>query len=147
VDIDALSARESIRETIGRYAHYVDSGRFDRLVGLFTRDGVLEVEREVVARGRDELRAFFSGVGTDVAAADVAGVPRIRHHVSNVIIDIDGPTSATASCYFLCITDHGPDHWGRYRDQLVARGRDWQFARRSVRTDGAVPGGFGARNR
>ena len=145
VQVDELAARDAIRETIARYAHHVDGGRFDRVVKLFTPDAVLEVQGEEVARGHDELRAFFAGVGTDLAAA--ATVPMIRHHVSNITIDLEGPTVARAECYFLAVTEHGVDHWGRYRDRLVAIGHDWRFAHRSVRTDGAVPGGFGATRR
>jgi ketosteroid isomerase-like protein len=144
VSPDELAARESIRETVARYAHRVDGGRFDALVTLFTADGVLEVEGEVVAKGHAELREFFAGVGRDLAERSSAAIPRIRHHVSNLTIDLDGPTSARASSYFLAVTDAGVDHWGRYRDHLVAVGRDWRFKLRSVRTDGAVTGGFGA---
>jgi hypothetical protein len=36
-----LTAREGIRETVGRYAHLVDSGRIDELVALFAEDAVL----------------------------------------------------------------------------------------------------------
>jgi hypothetical protein len=43
MEIWELEAREQIRDTIARYAHCVDGGRFDDLVALFTPDGVLEV--------------------------------------------------------------------------------------------------------
>ena len=33
-----LEAREQIRDTITRYAHHVDGGRFDELVELFVPD-------------------------------------------------------------------------------------------------------------
>jgi 3-phenylpropionate/cinnamic acid dioxygenase small subunit len=135
-----LEAREQIRETITRYAHYVDGGRFDELVELFATDGVLEVEGEPAHRGRDAIRAFVTGTGRDLAAA--TGAPRIRHHVSNLLIELAGPDRARARCYFLAVTDRGVDHWGRYRDDLVREGAGWLFAQRNVRTDGAAAGSW-----
>jgi hypothetical protein len=47
------------------------------------------------------------------------------------------------------VTEHGVDHWGRYRDRFVPD-RDnpsddrWLFAYRYVKTDGTVPGGWAA---
>jgi 3-phenylpropionate/cinnamic acid dioxygenase small subunit len=137
-----LAAREQIRDTIARYAHSVDSGRFDELVDLFVPDGVLEVEGEPPHRGREAIRAFVTGVGRDIAAS--TGVPRIRHHVGNVLIALEGPDRARARAYFLAVTDRGVDHWGRYRDELVPSGERWRFALRRVRTDGAAPGSWAA---
>jgi uncharacterized protein (TIGR02246 family) len=135
-----LEARERIRDTIARYAHAVDSGRFDELVELFAPDGVLEVEGEPAHRGRDAIRAFVTVTGRDLAAG--TGAPRIRHHVGDVLIEVEGPDRAHARCYFLAVTDHGVDHWGRYRDDLVRVGEGWRFAHRRVRTDGATPGSW-----
>jgi 3-phenylpropionate/cinnamic acid dioxygenase small subunit len=140
-----LEAREHIRETIARYAHCVDGGRFDELVELFTADGVLEVEGEPAHRGRDAIRAFVTGTGRDLAAG--TGASRIRHHVSNVVIELEGPDRAQARCYFLAVTDRGVDHWGRYRDEVVRTGDGWRFGHRQVRTDGAAPGSWVAEHR
>jgi 3-phenylpropionate/cinnamic acid dioxygenase small subunit len=137
-----LAAREQIRDTIARYAHCVDGGRFDELVELFLPDGVLEVEGEAPHRGRDAIRAFVTGVGRDIAAS--TGAPRIRHHVGNVVVELEGPDRARARSYFLAVTDRGVDHWGRYRDELMPSGERWCFAVRQVRTDGAAPGSWAA---
>jgi ketosteroid isomerase-like protein len=137
-----LIAREQIRDTIARYAHAVDGGRFDELVDLFTPDGVLEVQAEPPHRGREAIRAFVAGAGRDLAAS--TGVPRIRHHVASVVIDIEDADHARARSYFLAVTDRGPDHWGRYRDELVRAGDRWRFALRRVRTDGSAPGSWAA---
>lgn len=135
-----LVAREQIRDTIARYAHCVDGGRFDELVELFVPDGVLEVVGEPPQRGRDAIKAFVAGVGRDLGAA--TATPRIGHHVGNVVIELDGKQRARTRCYFLAVTDHGVDHWGRYRDELVPLDDRWRFARRKVRTDGAAPGSW-----
>ena len=140
-----LEARELIREAIAAYAHRVDGGRFDDLVELFAPDGVLEVEGEPPHRGRDAIRAFVTGTGRDLRVG--TGAPRIRHHVSNVSIELDGPDRARARCYFLAVTDRGVDHWGRYRDELGRDGDAWRFVHRRVRTDGAAPGSWVAGRR
>ena len=89
--------------------------------------------------------AFLEGVGVDLSAASTAA-PMIRHHVSNLTIEVASETEATGTCYFLAVTEHGVDHWGRYRDRYVpdATGERWLFAHRSVRTDGTTPGGWAA---
>jgi hypothetical protein len=137
-----LVAREAIRETIGRYAHTADTGRFDELVDLFAPDGVLEVHGEPPLAGRDAIREFLHGVGVDLA--DASTVPLIRHHVTSISIAVITRDEARAACYFLAITEHGIDHWGRYRDNFVRAGEHWLFAHRRVRTDGATPGGWAA---
>jgi hypothetical protein len=140
VELWELAAREAIRETVARYAHFVDSGRFDDVIGLFAADGELEVHGEEPARGHDSLRAFFTGVGRDLR--DTTSVPLIRHNTSNLSIEVVSPIEATARCYFLAVTEQGVDHWGRYRDRLAPQGDRWVFTHRYVRTDGAVPGGW-----
>jgi hypothetical protein len=56
--------------------------------------------------------------------------------VSSVLIDVQGTDEATSASYFFVITEHGPDHWGRYRDDFVRVGEEWLFKRRRVRVDG-----------
>ena len=137
-----LVAREAIRETVASYAHYADSGRFGDFADLFAVDGVLEVRGEPPLHGRDAIRDYLDGVGVDLARAST--VPIIRHHVSNLTIEVVSPISARGACYFLAVTEHGVDHWGRYRDRYTADGDSWFFAHRFVRTDGTTPGGWAA---
>jgi uncharacterized protein (TIGR02246 family) len=141
-----LSAREAIRETVAAYAHCADSGRFADFANLFAVDGVLEVHGESPLHGRDAIRAYLEGVGTRLR--DATRVPLIRHHVSNLTIDVVSSTEARGACYFLAVTEHGVDHWGRYRDRYKPDGQKqherWLFAHRLVRTDGTNPGGWAA---
>ena len=138
-----LVAREAIRDTIARYAAYVDVGKFDDLIALFTEDGTLEAGDLPPAQGRDAIRALLAGVGTRLAAAEPR--PWIRHHVSTLVIDVESPQAARATSYFLAVTARGPDHWGRYRDHLVPAADRWLFRHRRVRTDGRAPGSVFAR--
>ena len=137
-----VTAREAIRHTISAYTYNADRGRFDAVAALFAPDAVLEVEGigGAVARGRDEIRAFFGGVGGDVTENAPPG--RMQHHVTSVRIEVLSPASARAASYFTVMTGAGVDHWGTYRDDFVPDGDRWLFARRRVRTDGVTPGGW-----
>jgi hypothetical protein len=141
VDTWELAAREAIRETVASYAHHADSGRFAEFAALFATDGALEVRGESPLNGRDAIRLYLEGVALDLEAAST-GAPLIRHHVSNLTITVESPTAATGACYFLAVTEHGVDHWGRYRDRYVPEGDRWVFAHRFVRTDGTMRGGW-----
>ena len=132
-----LLARECIRDTVARYNHAGDTGRFDAMVECFTPDGELVVVGGETLHGQVELRSFFSGVG---GAAPVFAY--LRHCVTNLLIDVDDPRGATAASYFQVITDIGLDHWGRYRDRLAPVGDRWLLVQRSVKTDGYAPGSF-----
>lgn len=134
MDLTELAAREAIRDTIARYAHCADGGRFEELVALFTAAGVMDVEGRSPLRGRDAILAFLVEVKTSLRTS--AARPLIRHHVSSVRIEVVGAGEAVAASYFLAITERGPDHWGRYRDRLLDVGERWLFAERKVRVDG-----------
>src|SRR6185369_1709608 len=102
-----LVARESIRETVAAYSHCADSGRFGDLAALFLEAGVLEVRGEDPRHGRDAIRRFLEGVGSQLR--DASTVPMIRHHVSNLTIDVSSPSEARGACYFLAVTEGGVD--------------------------------------
>ena len=138
-----LSAREEIRETLARYHHAGDSGRFDDMAALFTVDGVLEIKGEQTVTGRAAIIEFLTGVNRDVVAS--SDVPMLRHYSTNVTITVSSPTEATAASAFLVLAETGLDHWGRYRDRLVPADGGWRFAHRLVRTDGYAPGGWAIR--
>jgi len=140
-----LSAREQIRDLVAAYAHCADGGRFDALVGLFADDGVLETPDGQQHTGAEAIRAFLTGTKTRLAAA--TSVPLIRHHVSNLRIEVESRDAATGAAYFLVVTERGPDHWGRYRDRYVCRAGAWRFAHRRVRLEGYAPGSWAAHNR
>lgn len=127
-----LLAREEIRDTLGRYNHGGDRGKFDEMIGCFAPDGVLVIVDGETYRARDAMREFFAGVGTTVHPK----LTQMRHSVTNLVIDLESESSARASSYFHVITDIGLDHWGRYRDRLVRLDDGWKLAERSVKTDG-----------
>jgi hypothetical protein len=141
MDIRELAAREEIRDVLARYTWAGDRGRNRDLAACFTPDGVLDAgEHGGRWVGRDDIVANLKAVGLDIAerTAVLGETPKpVRHHVSSVVIDITGPSSATSSSYFLVLTHVGVDHWGRYQDWLTTEheGR-WLLAKRVVRVDG-----------
>jgi uncharacterized protein (TIGR02246 family) len=140
-----LIAREEIRELVAAYAQLADGGRFEQLLALFAPDGVLHGGDAPEARGRDAIRAFLTGTGADLK--DVTRVQLIRHHVSNLRIDVTSPDEARGTAYFFVVTERGPDHWGRYRDVYARRDGRWLFAHRRARLDGYAPGSWSAERR
>jgi hypothetical protein len=129
-----LEAREAIRSIIGRYAHCADRGHFAELVSLFTEDGALAIAGRDPLVGRDAIRSFLTATKSTLAVQSAR--PFIRHHVSSILIDVAARNTATAASYFFVITERGPDHWGRYRDELARTADGWLFRRRTVRLDG-----------
>lgn len=140
MDLWELNAREAIRELLAAYAHGVDRGRFGDVARLFAVDGVLDAGRDRRASGRAAIEAFLGGVGR--SATSGPRLTSIRHHVSNIVIELTARDRAHVESYFLVMTDRGVDHWGRYRDDLTHDGAHWRFARRAARTDGVAPGSW-----
>jgi hypothetical protein len=136
MDASEAVSREQIRDVISRYNHAGDRGDLDALVRCFTDNGVLDLEGEDDLHGRAAIHRHLTGVVH--ALADKSERPLLRHHVSSVLIDLTGPDTASAACYFLVFTDIGLDHWGRYADRLVRSGGAWLIAHRKVRVDGAA---------
>lgn len=134
-----VAAHVEITDLLARYVRAADRGRSQDLAALFTDDGVLTAGDDEV-HGPAGIAAYLDANKTSLADRDPAG--RIRHHVSSLRIELTGPSSARATCYFLAITGTGPDHWGRYRDELAHDGVRWRFARRAAIVEGAAPGSW-----
>ena len=141
-----LDAREQIRDLVARYNASGDSGRFDEMLALFAEDAVMEIPTGVCT-GRGEIRAFFEGVAANTDAGGGAQARFVRHFTSTHQIDLIDPDRARGRAYYLVLTDVGLDHWGRYVDEYRWVDDRWLFARRAATLEGAVPGGWGERNR
>ena len=137
-----LAAREGIRDTISRYTwcgEFMDAGGF---AACFAEDALLEIKGGATVRGRGGVVSMITGVRdrTRAELPATSGLPAVmRHHVSSIRIELESPERARAFSYFaVFVPPHGPDHWGRYADELVREGERWVFARRRVSIDGAV---------
>jgi SnoaL-like domain len=162
MEVWELVARESIRDCIARYNANGDSGRIDEMVAVFAPDAVMETG-DGRYEGRDAIHAFMSGVaerGRTEAPAEVdparpltpteewvarGGVPFIRHFTATTQIDVLSETAARARSYYLFLTVHGLDHWGRYLDEFAPVDGHWLITHRREMTDAVFAGGWGAR--
>lgn len=135
-----LVARELVRNRYAAYNHAGDRFRLDDLVACFTEGGTLEIKGAAPVTGRTAIRDLLSGARS--APAPDAEVPQIRHFVANLWFTSLTPERIESTAYFQVLTQHGLDHWGRYRDVLVPVEGDWLFARRLVAVDAMTPGGW-----
>ncbi len=136
-----LSIRESVRQTLADYTAATDRFDLSALAGCFAPDGVLEftgADRPLVGPAEIEsgLRAAMSGPREPGRRTPT----HVRHHVSSVRFTVVGAARVEVSSYFAVHTDIGLDHWGRYRDVMVAQGQRWLFAHRKISVDGFSPG-------
>jgi hypothetical protein len=162
VEVWELIARESIRDCIARYNANGDSGRIDQMVAVFAPDGIMETGGRQY-HGRAAIHDFMSGVATRgrpaaeaAPAADHDPTPTedwvargkpvfIRHYTATTQIDVESETFATARSYYLFLTVHGLDHWGRYLDEYAPVDGRWLITHRREITDAAFEGGWAAR--
>jgi hypothetical protein len=137
LEVSDLLAREEIRDLVVRYNSYGDSGLFDRMLGLFAPDAVVEIGGDIY-RGLPEIRQAFTGV---LAHTSKPGGSRayLRHCTATHQIDLVDETTATGRCYFFVLTAVGLDHWGRYLDEYQVVSAQWRFTRRRVLTDALSP--------
>jgi uncharacterized protein (TIGR02246 family) len=137
-----LQAREAIRDLIARYNANGDTGRFEAVVDLFAEDAVM-ITRAGTFTGKAGVRSVFSTAGQ--ALEDFGGPSVMRHSTSTHQIDITGPDTARAYCYFtVMVGRHGLDHWGRYIDRFGVRDGVWLFTERRILADGEIDGGWAA---
>jgi hypothetical protein len=134
-----IAARVAVQKTMTDYTRYVDTGRLTELADLFTEqchydmsDGAPLTDRAAIVRQGQQVREMFQ------TSPSFGG--RVRHHVTPVSVEFTSPTEAKATSYFMTLGRSGPDHWGVYRDILVAADGRWRFARRVVTVEGHAPG-------
>src|SRR3954451_23105615 len=166
MEVWELIARESIRDCIARYNANGDSGRIDQMVEVFAPDGIMETGSGRY-EGRAAIHAFMSSVAdrgrpagddseeppnqeTVILTPTQEGlgrgrVPFIRHFTATTQIAVLSETQATARSYYLFLTVHGLDHWGRYLDEFAPVDGKWLITHRREITDAAFEGGWGAR--
>jgi len=130
--IEALEAKDEIRELTARYCHAVVDGDVEAIVRLFCRDGVFRMRRKVVS-GRDELRAFYGG-----------GVSGQTHKpfIQNNVVALDGDDEADGRCSVeIRIVEAGVPYTcaGHYLDRYRREEGQWRFANRHFNAYHYVP--------
>jgi len=134
-----LTPNDEIRNLLFRYCEMIDAGDVDGLVELFA-DAVLSgfgATREW--RGRDEIRAMYSGGDR---RERTSGGRATKHITTNALIEVDESTgTATSRSYWVLLVSTSPDEpirpilAGRYHDTFACIDDRWRFARREYLVD------------
>lgn len=122
----ALSTEDrlALHELLARYTHLLDYGEVARMGEVWTPDCSFRVDNpQVELDGLEALQEYFGGV--------VAGLPHVRHAVSNVFVDaVEGGALLSA---YLQVVDAGQQKllmFARYRDFCVRTPAGWRIHRR-----------------
>jgi hypothetical protein len=123
--------RVAIQETLSRYCHCLDRGRWEEFAALFTPDCTLDFSQTLgLFEGSAGVRQFCELIRS-------LGLP-MRHLVTNIAIDGAGE-QARADSYVLAITGSPGaaqrNATGFYEDVLVKRDGRWLLHRRRLTLD------------
>lgn len=123
----SVEDRLDILQLCAEYNFAIDRREPDGYANSFTRDGVMRANGNVLASGRDALRAL-------VEARRKGGGVQIRHWIDNVILSAEGE-GVRLRCYIKAY-DVGnlgaPILMGEYDDRLRREDGAWRFAERNL---------------
>jgi len=119
--------RALIENLQARYLFALDFKDHDLYVTTFTPDGILDVGNG-------------AAVGRETIKAAVANMPGGRHHITNLVLRIDGDR-ATARAAWMHTGKSAEGRmtiggFGHYEDDLVKVNGEWLFARRRIYNEG-----------
>lgn len=138
-DSDTQAIELACTRLINQFANFNDAGRHDELAALFTEDGqyARPTEPDNYVQGRAAILAAFKGRPADKLT---------RHLITNIVVDVTGPASATGICYVTLYAGstgkpaekHGyqanPSQLiGEYHDVFVLSPGGWKFSKRQGR--------------
>ena len=119
--------RALIENLQARYLFALDFKDHDLYVTTFTPDGILDVGNGAV-------------VGREAIKAAVASMPGGRHHITNLVLRIEGDR-ATARAGWMHTGKNAEGRmtiggFGHYEDDLVKVNGEWLFAKRRIYNEG-----------
>ena len=122
--IRAIEDRESIRELTSRYCQLAVGGRAEEIVGLFTRDGIME-SGDTLGRGRAQLLELYRS-----SFRDLRPIPFVHNHV----IELDGDRATGFCSLELRSVENGEAMTaaGHYEDRFEREDGVWKFAHRKL---------------
>lgn len=139
-----LYDREAIRDLRYRYHECINEAQVGEIPGLFSEDGVLEFGHLGSAKGREEIRKFFSGLGENRSASGSGprrGLYRVRQFIHNHVVKINGDR-AEGYAYLEAKPVYNGEAYvvaARYNDEYVKRDGKWLFSKMSLKPFFMVP--------
>jgi hypothetical protein len=135
MDLREITAHLEIRQALARYCRGLDRGDYDLICSAY-HPGAMDCGRDI-ADGPIETFARFAVTKLDK--------PRIvgQHHVTNVLIELDGERARVESYFLLFRPQTNPSTGddelvpagGRYLDLFECRAGAWRIAERRVIID------------
>ncbi len=127
-----MDPREGIERLLYAYSDTIDRGDFESTAKLFGTEGLYGLVGAGAAKGAEQVLATFRST---VRTYD--GVPRTRHVVTNVVIDVDDETTGRARSYVSVMHQApggplAPIVAGTYHDRVHCVNGDWLFAERRM---------------
>ena len=123
-----LEDKQAITEVLYAYCAHLDRMDLDALADLFTADCVVEYgpEPRLQSRGSDGLRGDL---------ARMWRWARTSHHLSNVMVALDGDSVNAGATSYVIAWHERPDGstatmMGQYRDRLAKTDGRWRISRR-----------------
>jgi len=121
--ITRLEDIEAIKQLKARYCEICDDNHdADKILSLFTEDGIWEGKNIAHATGHDEIRALFQDFQKTITFS--------QHMVQNPIIEVNG-TTATARWYFFGTFTYANDQarWqaARYHEDYEKVDGEWKI--------------------
>src|SRR5271167_2615848 len=86
-----LYDREALRDLRYRYHECINEAQMAEIPGLFTEDGELDFGHLGKAKGREQIKAFFSGLSGDRTAPDGTrrrGLYRVKQFIHNHVLKV-----------------------------------------------------------
>jgi hypothetical protein len=141
--------RALIEDLQARYLFALDFHDAGLYVSTFTPDGILDYGSGEV-QGREAIAEVITGMPGATPSDDGLRPAAGRHHISNIVLTIDGDR-ATGRAYWFHTGNDNPERraalggFGHYEDDLVKVNGEWLFARRKIYNEGraewAAPAG------
>jgi ketosteroid isomerase-like protein len=131
-----LVDREAITQLIYAYCERFDCNDPDGVAALFTPDAVIDYNPDTSnISGADMAKTIAVGLRDTFAASS--------HHVSNVMVSLDGPDTAHSISYVYAWHRYhsgAPDGflWGRYLHDFVRTAEGWRVSKLLLQSAGST---------
>ena len=132
--------RAEIEDLMARYLYAFDWQDAEAYAATFAEDGVLEFAGGT-ERGHEELKQVMRDMAVCEKAKADASFPyrrhRVRHYVTNLVLEIDGDTARSTSYWWEFNNDARAGRpylgtYGHYEDELKRVNGRWLFAHRKI---------------